>query len=160
AEALPRAVAPLAVAMLTSLAAVAVFAVLAPWTGLIVAAGLVLAAAAAAGGAALTRATRRGAGREGADRDAAVVALPGRLDETVAFGLATGRLDALRQADDAWARAAADRHRSSAWAGPAQALVAGLCTAAVTAVGVAAVRGGTLSWDLLAVVALLAPAVF
>jgi ATP-binding cassette subfamily C protein CydCD len=89
-----------------------------------------------------------------------VVALTERLDEAVAFGVATERLEALRRRDDDLVRLTTARRRSAAWAGPAQALAAGLCTAAVVAVGVGAVHRGAMSWELLAVLALLAPALF
>ena len=160
AEALPRAFAPLAVATLAGAGAVGTLAVLAPAAAAVVAAGLVLAGLTAALGAATARAARRATNRERAHRDAAVVALAERLDEATAFGVATERLATLRRQDADLVQATTTRRHSAAWAGPAQTLTAGLCTAAVTAVGISAVHTGGLAWELLAVLALLTPAVF
>ncbi|WP_052711180.1 thiol reductant ABC exporter subunit CydD [Pseudofrankia sp. DC12] len=161
AEALPRAIAPLAVAALAAVGVTGVLAVLAtPATAALIAAGLTLAGLAAALGAATARTARRAVNRGRGDRDAAVVALVERLDEAVAFDVAAGSLDALRRFDLDLVRAATARRRSAAWAGPAQALTAGLCTAAVTAAGIGAVHAGALHWELLAVLALLTPVIF
>lgn len=160
AEAVARAVAPLAVAALAAAGAIGVLAGFAPAAAALVTAGLAVAWILAGAGAATARAARRAANRQRALRDTAVVAITERLDEATAFDVVAGRLAVLRRHDADLVRVTTALRRSCAWTGPAQTLAAGLCTAAVTAVGIGAVHAGTLSWELLAVLALLTPAAF
>jgi ATP-binding cassette, subfamily C, bacterial CydC len=150
-----RSLLPFAVAVVTALGSAVLVAWLLPPAGLVVGAGLAVAAVVAPWLAAVAaRRAEHGAARARAEMSAEVLALLDGVAELTVAGAVRARRDRLERLDGALAGQLDRAARPAALSAGLSTLITGLAMVAALALGVQAVRRGTLDEVLLAVVTL------